>query len=490
MVISKQEDMSVYDAVIIGAGVTGCAAARELSRYRLHVCVLEKEEDICTGTSKANSGLVHAGYDAVPGTLKARMNVLGNRKMDVLAEELDIPFRRNGAVVLCREGQNEAELVRLMEQGYKNGVPGLRLLRGEELHGMIPVAADDVKAALLAPGAGIICPFRLTAGLAENACTNGVEFWMDCPVSQIDKQEDGYCLHTGKGMVQTRCVINAAGIYADVFNNMVSEEQLRITPRRGEYLLLDKRAGSFTQHTIFQMPGPMGKGVLITPTVHGNLLVGPTAQDVPDRDAVCTTAEGLSQVQKKSMDGIKALPLHETITSFAGIRAHEDGGDFVIGEAKGAPGFFNAAGIESPGLSAAPAIGCELAGMAAAYLNAREKQEFTAVQKNIFSAAQASAEELRMKIRENPAYGNVICRCETVTEGEIVEAIQRKPGARSLDGVKRRTRAGMGRCQSGFCMPKVMEILCRELGLPPNQVTKAGGTSYLLNGDSGKAGGR
>ncbi|MCH1983608.1 NAD(P)/FAD-dependent oxidoreductase [Ruminococcus sp. OA3] len=480
----------MYDAVIIGAGVTGCAAARELSRYRLNICVLEKEEDICAGTSKANSGLVHAGFDAEPGTLKARMNVLGNRKIDALSGELDIPFRRNGAVVLCREGQDEAGLVRLMEQGHKNGVPDLRLLRGEELHRMIPAAADDVKAALLAPGAGIVCPFRMTAGLAENACTNGVEFWMDCPVKRIEKHEDGYCLDTGKGKVFTRCVINAAGVYADVFNNMVSEELLRITPRRGEYLLLDKRAGSFTQRTIFQMPGPMGKGVLITPTIHGNLLVGPTAQDTEDREAVCTTAEGLLKVQKKGMDGIRDLPLHETITSFAGLRAHEDGGDFVIGEAKGAPGFFNAAGIESPGLSAAPAIGCELAEMTATYLKARKNQEFTAVQKNIFSAAQASAEELSLKIRENPAYGNVICRCETVTEGEIIEAIRRKPGARSLDGVKRRTRAGMGRCQSGFCMPKVMEILCRELDLDPLKVTKAGGTSYLLNGYSGKAGGQ
>ncbi len=479
----------MYDTVIIGAGVIGCAAARELSRYRMSICVLEKEEDICSGTSKANSGLIHAGYDGVPGTLKARMNVLGNRKMDLLSEELAIPFRRNGAAVLCREGQEESRLMRLMEQGRKNGVKDLRLLKREELHRVIPAAADDVKAALFAPNAGIVCPFRLTAGLAENAALNGVEFRMNCPVRQIEKQKTGYCLHTAQGMILTRCVINAAGVYADLFNNMVSEELLHITPRRGEYLLLDKQAGSFTEHTIFQLPGPMGKGVLITPTVHGNLLVGPTAQDTEDRDAVCTTADGLLEVQKKGEGGVKNLPLDQIITSFAGLRAHEDGGDFVIGEAKGAPGFFNAAGIESPGLSAAPAIGCELALMAGDYLKTEKKQEFMPALKNIFSAAQASPEELGLKIRENPAYGNVVCRCEMVTEGEIIEAIRREPGARSLDGVKRRTRAGMGRCQSGFCMPKVMEILCRELGMEPYQITKAGSTSYLLSGCGGKAGG-
>lgn len=482
-------DNSMYDVVIIGAGVTGCAIARELSRYELNILVLEKEEDVCCGTSKANSAIVHAGHDALPGTLKARLNVQGNAMMDALAKELDFPFQRNGSLVLCFEEAQLPALEALLERGKQNGVPGLRIVTGPEIKELEPCLSDEVKALLYCPTGGIVCPFNMTIALAENAFENGVSFRFDTKAAQIRPLTDreGWQLSTSEGeTVETRCIVNAAGVYADTFHNMVSAEKLTITPRRGEYQLLDKKAGSLVSHTVFQLPGSLGKGILVTPTVHGNLLVGPTAENLSDKEAVNTTAAGLSEVLEKGRRSVPCLPSNLTITSFAGLRASEAGGDFVIGEVDDAPGFFDCAGIESPGLSAAPAIGLFLAGLVAQKLEAVKKASFTAVRKAIPCVSQASPEELSALLSQDPAYGNVICRCETVTEGEIKNAIHRPLGARSLDGVKRRTRAGMGRCQAGFCTPKVMEILERELSLNPLSVTKHGAGSELLTGPTRK----
>lgn len=480
---------SMYDVVIIGAGVTGCAIARELSRYALNTLVLEKEEDVCCGTSKANSAIVHAGHDALPGTLKARFNVQGNAMMDALSAELDFPFRRNGSLVLCFEEAEMPALEELLERGRLNGVPGLRIVKGPEIKELEPALSDEVKALLYCPTGGIVCPFNMTVALAENAYENGVSFRFDTKVEKIRPLTDqkGWLLSTAHGeTVETRCVINAAGVYADEFHNMVSAKKLSITPRRGEYQLLDKKAGSLVSHTIFQLPGRFGKGILVTPSVHGNLLVGPTAENLSDKEAVNTTAAGLSEVMEKGRRSVPCLPSNLTITSFAGLRAGEAGGDFVIGEAAGAPGFFDCAGIESPGLSAAPAIGLYLAEQVAQKLEAAKKPSFTATRKGIPCVSQASPEELSVLLAQDPAYGNVVCRCETVTEGEIKNAVRRPLGARSLDGVKRRTRAGMGRCQAGFCSPKVMEILERELSLQPLSVTKHGAGSELLTGPTRK----
>lgn len=473
----------MYDAVIIGAGVTGCAIARELSRYEVKIAVLEREEDVCCGTSKANSGIVHAGYDAKPGTMKAKMNIRGSRMMEKLSRELDFPYRRNGSLVLCFGEEDIPGLEALKTQGEKNGVEGLRIVRGKEIHRLEPALSDRVKAVLYAPTGAIVCPFKLTIALGENACVNGAEFFFDTEVKEIRRDgERGYVLETSGGVFETRTVINAAGVYADVFNNMVSSRKLCVTPRKGEYILMDKKAGGFVDKTIFQMPTALGKGVLITPTVHGNLMAGPTAADIDDREGIQTTGEGLAEIIRKAGLSADNVPFRQAITSFAGLRAHEDGGDFVIGEAPGAPGFFNAAGIESPGLTSAPAIGEYLAEMAAQKLGAEKKKDFISERKDIVSIAQADRETIASLIRQNPAYGNVICRCETVTEGEILDAVHRPLGARSLDGVKRRTRAGMGRCQAGFCSPKVMEILARELQIPMEEITKAGVASKLLTG--------
>ena len=472
----------MYDVVIIGAGVIGCAVARELSKYRLKTIVLEKGEDVCSGTSKANSAIDHAGFDAEPGTWKAKMNVIGSRKMEALSKELDFPYKRNGSLVLCFEERDLYKLENLKKKGIENGVEGLEIITGEKIWEMEPNLSKNVKAMLYAPTGAIICPFKLTIALAENANINGVEFAFDTEVKNIQKTTAGYTIETTKEYYETKCIVNAAGVYADIFHNMVSEEKLTIIPRKGEYCLMDKKAGNFVSHTIFQLPTEMGKGVLITPTVHGNLLAGPTAEDIEDREGINTTGEGIAKLSKMAKLSAENIPLNMVITSFAGLRATEKGGDFVLGEVADAPGFFDAAGIQSPGLSSAPAIGEYLADEIAGRLNAQKKENFKPERKDIPCVAEMPKEKLKALIKENPLYGNVICRCETVTEGEIVNAIHRPLGAKSLDGVKRRTRAGMGRCQSGFCAPRVMEILERELQKSPLEITKAGGTSALLTG--------
>lgn len=474
----------MYDVIIIGGGVSGAASARELSRYKVRACVLEKEEDVCCGTSKANSAIVHAGYDAAPGSLKAKLNVRGNEMMEQLSEDLDFPFQKTGSLVICLSGEEMPGLQELYDKGVANGVKGLKILDREEVLGMEPNITDDVYAALYAPSAGIVCPFGMNIALAENACTNGVEFRFNTEVLDIRKTENGYEIHTNRGMFQAKCVVNAAGVYADKIHNMVSKKKIHITPRRGEYCLLDKSAGTHVSRTIFSLPTKYGKGVLVTPTVHGNLLIGPTAVDIENKEGTNTTREGLDEVISKAGQNVKNLPMRQVITSFAGLRAHEDGSEFIIGEADDAEGFIDCAGIESPGLTSCPAIGGMVAEILREKLGLEEKENFISTRKGILNPNTLAKEERAELIRKEPAYGNIICRCEMITEGEILDAIRRPLGARSLDGVKRRTRAGMGRCQSGFCSPRTMEILARELHVNMSDITKSGGNSRLVVGDN------
>ncbi len=469
-----------YDAVIIGGGVIGSAIARELSRYELSVCLIEKEEDVCSGTSKANSAIVHAGYDAKPGSMKAMLNAKGNAMMDELSRDLEFEFKRNGSLVLCFADEDMPKLAELYQRGLKNGID-VKLISGDEARKMEPNLTDEVVAALYAPTGGIVCPFGLTIALAENAADNGVEFAFDTAVTNVKKSENGYVIETTNGTVEAKTVINAAGVYSDTIHNMVSEKKLHITPRKGDYCLLDKEAGEHVSATIFQLPGKYGKGILVTPTVHGNLLIGPTAVDVEDKEYTATTAEELADVAKKSAISVKNVPYRLTITSFSGLRAHEDGDDFVLGEVEDAPCFFDAAGIESPGLSSAPAIGVYIAEMVADKLSAKKKENFIAKRKGFVKLAEKSFAERAEKIKENPLYGVIVCRCMNVSEGEIVDAINRTLGARSLDGVKRRVHQGMGRCQAGFCTSKTMEILSRETGIPMEQIRKNGSHSEMLS---------
>lgn len=472
----------MYDVCIIGAGVTGCAIARELSRYQVNACVIEKCEDVCCGTSKANSAIVHAGFDAAEGSLMAKMNVQGNKMMEQLSKDLDFPFRRNGSLVVCLNKEDLPGLQTLYERGIKNGVPGLRVLTREEALEMEPNLSDEVQGALFAPTGGIVCPFHLTIALAENANANGVEFRFDTEVKGIQKADGHYIIETGKGTIETRYVVNAAGVYADVIHNMISGKKLKITARRGDYCLLDRSVGDYVSHTVFQLPSKFGKGVLVSPTVHGNLIVGPTAIDIEDKEGTNTTREGLDKLIQKAGMTVKNLPIRQVITSFSGLRAHEDGHEFIIEEAEDAEGFFDAAGIESPGLSSAPAIGVMVAEMIRDKMGLSEKEDFISTRKGILNPADLSLEERNELIRKEPAYGTIICRCESVTEGEIIDAIHRPIGAKSLDGVKRRTRAGMGRCQAGFCSPRTMEILERELHMSMEEITKSGGGSFIVTG--------
>ena len=472
-----------YDVIIAGGGVTGCAIARELSRYALDICLLEREEDVCSGTSKANSAIVHAGFDAAPGSMKAQMNVAGSRLMPDLAQELDVPFRQNGSMVLCLSPDDRPALEALYRRGLTNGVEGLSLLTGEEARALEPHLTQAVAGALLASSGGIVCPFELTAALAENARANGAEVRCLEPVEALERRGEGWTVTTGRGALTSRWVVNAAGLAAGRIHGMACPDHLEIIPRRGEYLLLDKSAGSHVTRTIFQLPGRYGKGVLVTPTVHGNLLAGPTAEDIADGADTATTAAGLALVRERAALGVADIPFGAVITSFAGNRAHSSRGDFLLSET--APGFFDAAGIESPGLSAAPAIGRYVAERIASALGAALRPDFDPIRRAIPRPAQMPDRERAALIREDPRYGDIVCRCEQVSEGEILEAIRR--GARSLDGVKRRVRAGMGRCQGGFCTPRVLEILARELGISPDEVCKNRPGSRLLTGTMGEA---
>lgn len=470
----------MLDVIVIGAGVCGCAIARELSRRKANLLVVEREEDVCCGTSKANSAIVHAGFDAKHGTLMAKLNVLGSRMMPKLAEELDFSYRQNGSLVVMMREDDRPNLEKLYQNGLANGVEGLRIVEREELRALEPNVSDEAVAALYAPTGAIVCPFGLTIALAENAAKNGVRFQFDTEVTGIEKIEGGWKLSTTQGDLEARAVINAAGVHSDELHNMVSTDTMTIIPRRGDYFLLDHATDGFVKHTIFQLPGKLGKGVLVSPTVHGNTIVGPTAIDITDKDSTATTQAGLEEIRAKAGIAVKNLPLKQTITSFAGLRAHEARHEFFIGEI--APGFVDCAAIESPGLSSSPAIGVMVAQIVEDILHLEKNPSFDPHRKGILNPQELPFEERAALVKEKPAYGTVICRCETVTEGEIVDAISRVPGARSLDGVKRRVRAGMGRCQGGFCAPRVMEILARELQVPMDAITKSGGGSKLIVG--------
>ncbi|MBQ8965795.1 MAG: NAD(P)/FAD-dependent oxidoreductase [Ruminococcus sp.] len=462
----------MYDVVIIGGGVTGCAAAAELAKYQLRVCLVEKESDVCEGTSKANSAIVHAGFDAEPDTLKAKLNVRGNDMIANLSKKLDFAFKNNGAMVLCFDEAQLPELELLKEKGWKNGVPGLEILTGEQAREKEPRLSPDVKYALYAPTSGIVCPFEMTLAFAENAFENGVEFRLDTMVTGIEKSAEGYIVRTDKGELETKAVFNCAGVYADKINDMAGGRHFGITPRKGEYMLMDKDAGGTVSHTIFQLPTKMGKGVLVTPTVHGNLLVGPTAENIDDKENTATTATGLAEVKAKSALSVEGLPFNKVITSFTGLRAVGDTHDFIIEESL--PCFFNAAGIESPGLTSAPAIAEMLRELLSAKMNLSPKKDHKDTRKGVVHFAELTHEEQNALIREQPAYGSIVCRCETITEGEILDALNRPLGATTLDGVKRRTRAGMGRCQAGFCSPKTILLLSEKLGCSIGDIRKNG----------------
>jgi glycerol-3-phosphate dehydrogenase len=479
----KGEDW-MYDVVIIGAGVVGTGIARELARYKLNIAVLEAGSDVAVGSSGANSGIVHAGYDCKPGTLMARLNVQGNAMFDEISRELDVPFKRNGSLVLAFNEDDISQLELLMTQGIRNGVPDLQILSGEEVLEMEPNVSSDVIAALWAPTGGITCPYGLAIAMAENAADNGVEFYFEHRVEYIEKKENGvFRIVTSRRDFAARYIVNAAGINGDVISKMAGDDSFSIHPRKGEYCLYDRKWGNTVKRTIFQPPSKMGKGVLVTPTVDGNLLVGPSAVDTDKRDDDYTSAEGLDFVYNIALKSVPSLSGDGVITVFAGLRAIADGGDFIIRPSYKVEGFIHAAGICSPGLTAAPAIAREVAAILARLSGELEPNKaFNPLRKGIKRFRDMDWEARAQLVEEDPRYGRIVCRCETVTEGEIVEALKSKLPVNAIDAIKRRTRAGMGRCQGGFCTPRIMEIVERELGIPMECITKKGGSSRIVLG--------
>lgn len=469
------------DVAIIGAGVVGSLIARELSKYNLKIALLEKCNDCAMGATKANSAIVHAGFDAVPGTLKAKLNVRGVELMKRFCKELNVPLKNNEALVVAFSEEEIPHLGKLMERGEKNGVPGLRIVDREELLKLEPNIGEKAVAALVAPSSSIVCPYELTIAGVENAVTNGAEFIRNCEVKNIESTDDGFVLTTTQGEIKSRYVINAAGVYSGKIAQLIGDNSIEIIVRHGDYYLLDKSQGTLVSRTIFQCPTIMGKGVLVSPTVDGNLIVGPSATDIDDGGDVATTGEGLNSIYASATKSVPAVSLRNAITSFSGNRAHPATDDFIIGSSSVNKNFVNVAGIESPGLSSAPAIAEMVEGIMNELTGGMEKKsDYNPIRPEPVRFRHMSTEERAELIKKNKAYGRIVCRCETITEGEILDAIHAPAGARDVDGVKRRTRAGMGRCQGGFCGSKVVEILARELGVPMNEITKFGGQSKIM----------
>lgn len=470
-----------YDAAIIGAGVVGAMAARELSRYDLKICLLEKENDVATGASRANSGVIHGGYDPIPGTLKAKMNTAGVPLLYEAAKELNVHYQNNGSLV-CAFGADEEPMIHtLYNRGLENGISGLEILSGHEARAMEPNLSEKVSKVLHIPTAGIICPYDLTIAAAGNAMDNGAELLRNFEVVSI---ADGFVVTAADGRtVECDYLLNCAGGFSDKIAKLVGDDFFTIIPRAGEYMLLDKSEGSRVSHTIFQVPSKEGKGILVTPTVDGNLLTGPTAVKVDTPESTETTAGGLAMVARLAAKSVPSVNFRQVITSFSGVRSSAHGDDFIIQPSEAAPKCVHVAAIDSPGLTSCVAIAkyaVELLGKQGLALIVKEN--WNGHRENTRAFREMSEIEKDAYIKQNPDYGRIVCRCETVSEGEIRAAIRRNPPAFDIDGVKRRTRSGMGRCQGGFCAPYVMRLIAEEQGMNMEDVTKSGPGSRPLTG--------
>lgn len=471
----------MYDVAIVGAGVVGGMIARALSAYDLRICILEKENDVAMGSTKANSAIVHAGFDAKAGSLKAKLNVRGSVLMEKVCRQLGVKYKNNGSLVIGFDEDDRRTILTLLARGIDNGVTGLRVIEKNELKQLEPNISDEAVCALYAPTGAIVCPYELTIASVGNAMDNGAQLKCNFEVCSVEKTKNGYRISSQNDSVEALRVINCAGLYSDRIAALAGDNSIRIHARRGEYILLDKECGKLASHTIFQTPTKMGKGILVSPTVDGNLLLGPTGVDIESKDDKDTTREGISLVIEKSAKSIKNIPIGKSITSFCGLRAIGNTEDFIIKES--AEGFISVAGIESPGLSASPAIAEYVIEMLKKTgLSMQVKKDYNPIRPPMHAFRSASIEEKNEIIKKNSAYGRIVCRCEGITEGEIVDAVRRNPKPVDLDGIKRRTRAQMGRCQGGFCSPYVVELLAKELGIPYESVTKQGGGSFINAG--------
>ncbi len=475
----------MHDVVIIGGGIIGTALARELSRVDMDVCLVEASSDVATGATKANTALIHAGFDAKPVSLMARFNREGHVLYEDLCRELDVPYVNNGALVVAFDSREEAVLTDLLNRGKQNDISHLEIIGRDKLRSLEPNISPAAITALYAPKAAIVGPWELAIAFMENAMENGVQLHLNAPVTRIKTEDGHFILQAGDHVIKTRVVVNCAGLFADKVHSLIQKPDYAIHPRKGQYFLLDKIIGDHVRHSVFQAPSHNGKGVVCSPTVHGNIIVGPDALDISDREDNNVTLSSLQNISQTALRAFPGLEFKMTITEFAGLRAQSSTGDFIVRHVKRIPGFFEAAGIKSPGLTAAPAIARFLGDDIVRYLgNPAEKVHFKVHRKPQIHFASCSDKEKGVLIQKNPTWGRVICRCETVTEAEVVDAIHRPCGARTVDGVKRRVRPGSGRCQGGFCMPKVIDILARELSIPPEEVEKEEPGSQILMKDN------
>lgn len=468
----------MYDIAIVGAGVVGGMIARQLAKYQLKIVIVDRNHDVAMGATRANSAIVHAGFDAKPGSLKAKLNVRGSEMMAEIARDLGVKYENNGSLVVGFDEDDKKTVEELYQRGLENGVRDLKVLSGDEARALEPALSQTVVCALHAPTGAIVCPYELAIAAVGNAMDNGADLKLNFEVQGIEEREGHYVLSSEKEKIEAKTVINCAGVFSDEIARMVGDDSFTVIPRRGEYMLLDKECGGLVKHTVFRTPSKMGKGILVSPTVDGNLLLGPTAENIEDKQDTATTPEGIAAVIRQAGESVSGIPMNKVITSFCGLRSVGSTGDFIIRSPKA--NFVHCAGIESPGLSASPAIAEYVEGML------REMGISLVLKENVITKRkpahwfrELSLEEKNRVIAKDSKYARIICRCELVSEGEILEALRTNPKPQDLDSLKRRTRSGMGRCQGGFCSPYVVELIAKECGIPYEDVTKFGGASVI-----------
>ena len=472
------------DVVVIGAGAVGCAIARELSKYQIRVMVVDKNEDIGGDASKSNSAIIHTGYDAAPDTLESQLVVAANPMYDEIVNDLDVPFKRIGAILPAITSEQFEQLPAIKAKAFKNRVYDVEYKSGAELLEMEPNLNPEVKGGLYIPRESIIDPFIFVQALAENANANGVEFLLNAKVTDI-KTENGKIksVVTTKGEIETMYVINSAGLYCDDIAEMVGKADYKVVARKGQFYILDKNTSCQVNQIVLPIPTKITKGKLMCPTIHGNMLVGPTAEDQPSKVDKSTSADGLASIATDVRNLVPNVNLRDTITQYSGLRPNRNPEGLHVDTYEDLYGYINLSGVRSTGLTLSVAMGKYVAQkMLEIGAEMTLKDNFIKTRKGIVKFSEQTREKQAELIQENPLYGNVICRCETVTEAEIMQAIHRPLGAKSVDAVKRRVRAGMGRCQGGFCGPKVIEILARELGVEPSEINKNNEGSYMVTG--------
>lgn len=473
----------MHDIIIIGAGVIGGLIARELSRFKLDILILEKDNDVANGTTAANSAIIHSGYDPKPGSLKAKFNVLAVPMYKELCDELDVEFKRIGSLTVA-QSVDELPKLKVLEARAKENKVEVKILTKEEVRRLEPNLNDHIEGGLFAPTAGIVNPFELTAHAIENAIENGAKLLLNAPVLAIKKVEDHFVVTTSQGEFKTKVIINAAGVYADNIVNMVSHADFTITPRKGSYFVIDKLPSPLVNTVVFPLPNEHSKGILVVPTTSGNFLVGPTSEEIMSKDDVGTDYASLENIKANALKLIKSIPFQKTVRTFSGLRATPSTGDFIIAHDPYVQGLINVAGIESPGLASAPAIAHYVVNdLVANLIPLAPRLDFNPRVRPRVRVKHLSLKDLKALVKENKDYATLVCNCEEVTKAEVIDLLKRPIPIKSVKAIKKRLRAGFGLCQGGFCTPKVVEIMAEFYGVPVSEIAYDEKESYVVKSD-------